>query len=314
MNRILLLIEEQQTCYLLIQQLRQYYEIVTGESNPVAMGAAEVHRDWNGLDLCIGDRLGLESYQGSSESGNLWQDRHFPLLLVIHPGEWGILSSHQEAEEGANLENPLEFKRYDDAIAVPIQPEELLWRVEKLLSSRVRVTPTEYLSIGAVFPPEHPEFAIARRPDLQRHQQQNDQLLRAFVEEIRDYAIFLLDSTGRIASWNRGAQRLLGYSSSEIIGHHFSCFYPPEDIATGKPQQELQLVATAGQCEDEGWRRRRNGTRFWANITLSALQDTQGQLVGFSVIAHDLSDRKAVEMELCSLNRALTTIWECNQV
>ncbi|MGL5196907.1 MAG: PAS domain S-box protein, partial [Chroococcales cyanobacterium] len=313
MNCILLLIEEQQTRHLLIQQLGQHYQVVTAESNPVDRVAGEVHRGGNRLDLCIGDRRGLEAYRESWERGNPCQTGEFPLLLVIHPGEWGMLQSHQ-GEESATRAPTLGVSRYDDAIAAPIQPEELLWRVEKLLSSRVRVSHRESPSSLDAPPPEPPESPIAYSPNLQRHQQQNDQLFRAFVEEIRDYAIFLLDSTGRIASWNRGAQRLLGYSSAEIIGNHFSCFYPEEDIATGKPQQELQLVATAGQCEDEGWRRRRNGRRFWANITLSALQDAQGQLVGFSVIAHDLSDRKAVEMELCSLNRALTTIWECNQV
>lgn len=304
MNRILLLIEEHRTRNLLIQQLSPHYEVVTVESNRVERVAGSVHPGWNGLDLCISDRRGLEAYRESWEWGNPSSTRDFSLLLVIHPGEWGILQSHREAEAGATGDRTLGVRRYDDAIAAPIQPDELFWRVEKLLSARVRVSE----------PPKPTESPIASNPNLQRHLQQNDQLFRAFVEEIRDYAIFLLDSNGRIASWNRGAQRLLGYSSPEIIGNHFSCFYPEEDIATGKPQQELQLVATAGQCEDEGWRRRRNGRQFWANITLSALQDTQGQLVGFSVIAHDLSDRKAVEMELCSLNRALTTIWECNQV
>lgn len=314
MNRILLLIQEQQTRHLLIQQLGQYYEVVTVESNLVEGVTGEVHRGWNRLNLCIGDRLGLEAYRGSWESGNPCLTRDFPLLLVIHPGEWGILQSHREAEEGATGDRTLGIRKYDDAIAVPIQPDELFWRVEKLLNTRVRVSHRESRSLWGAHSPKPVESALCGNPLLQRQLQQNDRLFSAFVEEIRDYAIFLLDSTGRIASWNRGAQRLLGYSSGEIIGNHFSCFYPEEDVATGKPQQELQLVATAGQCEDEGWRRRRNGTRFWANITLSALQDAQGQLVGFSVIAHDLSDRKAVEMELCSLNRALTTIWECNQV
>lgn len=314
MNRILLLIEEHRTRNLLIQQLSPHYEIITVESNRVERVVGEVHPGWNGLDLCISDRLGLATYRGSWEWGNPSQPRDFPLLLVIHPGEWDILQSHREAEESATGDRTLGVRKYDDAIAAPIQPPELFWRVEKLLSTRVRVSHRESPSLWAAHPSKPGEPPTTPSPHLQRHLQQKDQLFRAFVEEIRDYAIFLLDSTGRIASWNRGAQRLLGYSSAEIIGNHFSCFYPEEDIATGKPQQELQLVATAGQCEDEGWRRRRNGTRFWANITLSALQDSQGQLVGFSVIAHDLSERKAVEMELCSLNRALTTIWECNQV
>jgi PAS domain S-box-containing protein len=320
MNRILLLIEEQSTRHLLIEQLGQQYEVVTLESHGLERVIDETLQDQtsldtfllNGVDLCIADR---QPYSLPKEWIAPFQNVNFPILLVIQPGEWGGLSATPEQGQTPTPVRSLCIGGYDDAIAAPIQPEELFWRIEKLLSGRVVRSYREAPPILAANSSSVPnESTLLSSPHLERHLQQNDRLFRAFVEEIRDYAIFLLDSGGRIASWNRGAQRLLGYSSSEIIGHHFSCFYPEEDILSGKPAQELQLVATAGQCEDEGWRTTQNGQRFWANTTLSALQDTQGKLVGFSVIAHDLSDRKAVEMELCSLNRALTTIWECNQV
>ena len=154
-------------------------------------------------------------------------------------------------------------------------------------------------------------------------------LFHDFVAEIQDYAIFMLDAEGRVTSWNAGAQRIMGYTAAEIIGQHFSKFYPEADRLAGKPEQELQLVMTAGQCEDEGWRQRASGLKFWAQNTIYALYDDSGseslrlngdwtqvetaRVVGFSVITHDLSDRKQIEEELCLLNRSLRTIWECSQ-
>ncbi len=316
MNRILLLIEEQSTRHLLLQQLGKHYELITTVASEFdcLLSDADV-LPLNDINLCIADRLGLELHPLSREFRNSCQTLDIPRLLVIHPGEWDRVQPRLDRGESSTFDKIL--WNYDDAIATPIKADELLFRVEKLLNARVLLrypqsTPVQDPNLEKTTP-----SVLSSSPQLEQleqHLQQNDRLFRAFVEEIRDYAIFLLDSAGRIASWNRGAQRLLGYSATEIIGEHFSRFYPDEDIASGKPEQELQLVATAGQCEDEGWRTTQNGQRFWTNTTLSALQDSQGEVVGFSMIAHDLSNRKAVEMELCSLNRALTTIWECNQV
>jgi len=109
------------------------------------------------------------------------------------------------------------------------------------------------------------------------------------VESVRDYAIFALDTTGHILSWNRGAQRLKGYTASEIIGRHFSIFYPAEDVARGKTTWELEVAEREGRFEDEGWRIRKDGSRFWANVVITALFDKSGTLVGFGKVTRDLT-------------------------
>ena len=133
------------------------------------------------------------------------------------------------------------------------------------------------------------------------------------VEGIRDYAIFRLDDNGYITSWNAGAEDIFGVKAAEIIGRHFSCLYPAGDIKVDKPKQELQLVLTAGQCEDEGWRVRTDGTKFWASSTITTLRDDRGNLLGFSVITYDLTERRKIEEELCQVNRFLRTLSDCNQ-
>lgn len=112
-----------------------------------------------------------------------------------------------------------------------------------------------------------------------------------------DHAIFLLGPDGRVASWNAGAQRLKGYRADEIIGQNFAIFYPPEDIATGKPQRELEIADSDGRVEDEGWRIRQNGTRFWANVVITALRNPDGSLRGYGKITRDLSERRTSELD-----------------
>ena len=118
------------------------------------------------------------------------------------------------------------------------------------------------------------------------------------VNSVVDYAIIMLDPEGRVSSWNTGAQRILGYTTDEINGRHFSLFYYPEDVESGKPQNELEIAASAGRHEDEGWRIRKDGSRFWANVVVAAIRDGAGELIGFSKITRDLSERKRLEVEL----------------
>jgi PAS domain S-box-containing protein len=121
---------------------------------------------------------------------------------------------------------------------------------------------------------------------------------RHLVESVTDYGIFLLDTQGRIASWNRGAQALKGYLPHEIIGKHFSIFYEPEDIARNWPERELESARAVGRFEDEGWRRRKDGSRFWANIVITALRDESGVLTGYAKVTRDLTERRAHEEAL----------------
>jgi len=121
------------------------------------------------------------------------------------------------------------------------------------------------------------------------------ELFRLLVENATDYAIFLLDVEGNIASWNPGARRIKGYRADEIIGRHFSCFYPQEAIDRGWPEHELKVARAEGRFEDEGWRIRKDGTCFWASVVITALKDEQGNLRGFSKITRDLTQRKEAE-------------------
>ncbi|WP_245641920.1 PAS domain-containing sensor histidine kinase [Nonomuraea candida] len=122
--------------------------------------------------------------------------------------------------------------------------------------------------------------------------------MRLLVQSIRDYAIFMLDPQGVIASWNVGAERIKGYTAGEIIGTHFSVFYPPEDIAAGKPAAGLRVAAAEGRWEEEGWRVRKDGTRFWASVVITALYDDAGALRGFGKVTRDLTERRTLARAL----------------
>lgn len=123
----------------------------------------------------------------------------------------------------------------------------------------------------------------------------DDHMFRVLVENIKDFGIFVLTPTGHIASWNKGNERIQGYSSEEILGKHFSIFYTPESIAKGWPKHELVRAAADGRFEDEGWRIRKDGQRFWANVVITAMHDEQGKLIGYSKITRDLTERKKQE-------------------
>jgi PAS domain S-box-containing protein len=123
-------------------------------------------------------------------------------------------------------------------------------------------------------------------------------LYQRMIEQSRDYALFMLDPSGRIMSWNLGAERLKGYAPEEIIGRHFSVFYTRDAVDSGWPAHELKVAEMEGRFEDEGWRVRKDGSRFWANVLITALRDEDGKLLGFSKITRDLTDRRLHEEAL----------------
>jgi rsbT co-antagonist protein RsbR len=123
-------------------------------------------------------------------------------------------------------------------------------------------------------------------------------LLRLLVDSVRDYAIILLDPNGNVMSWNGAAERLKGWAPDEIIGQHFSRFYPPEDLEKGKTEMELKTAAREGRFEDEGWRVRKDGSRFWANVVITALRDEGGNLRGYGKVTRDLTDRRMAEEKI----------------
>ena len=123
-------------------------------------------------------------------------------------------------------------------------------------------------------------------------------VFQRLVEAAQDYAIFVLDPGGNIVSWNVGAQRIKGYAAQEVIGRHFSIFYPEEARRRKWPEHELEIAATQGRFEDEGWRVRKDGTRFWANVVITAMRNAAGELRGFSKITRELTERRASEERL----------------
>jgi PAS domain S-box-containing protein len=149
-------------------------------------------------------------------------------------------------------------------------------------------------------PPEKINLASLAHDQL-RESQTRFQLL---VEAVKDYAIFMLDPNGRVMTWNTGAQRIKGYEAREIIGHHFSEFYEEHEIRAGKCERELEGAARDGRFEDEGWRVRKDGTKFWANVIITALRNETGELIGFAKVTRDLTERRRLEEERLSLARA----------
>lgn len=139
------------------------------------------------------------------------------------------------------------------------------------------------------------------------------ELYKLLVETVRDYAIFALDPNGNIVTWNAGAQRFKGYEAHEIIGRHFSTFYSADDRAARKPEKELELATAFGRVEDEGWRIRKDGSRFWANVVITAIRDRTGRLIGFAKVTRDLSERRAAEQRAVEDARRLALAEEANR-
>lgn len=135
--------------------------------------------------------------------------------------------------------------------------------------------------------------------------EQTDESFRLLVESVKDYGIYMLDPEGYVTSWNAGAERIKGYTAEEIIGQHFSCFFPPEDVEAGKPERELEIAKAEGRYIDEGWRVRKDGTRFWAYVAITALYDHDGKPRGFGKVTRDMTERKQVEEEIRRLNTEL---------
>src|ERR1017187_4080714 len=125
------------------------------------------------------------------------------------------------------------------------------------------------------------------------------------VSRLTDYAIFMLDPQGRVVSWNAGAEHIKGYWKEEVLGLDFSAFYPPDEIVAGKPALALQAAAETGRYEEEGWRVRKDGSRYYASVVTTALRDDSGTLRGFSKVVRDVSERKAAQARASQVTRQL---------
>jgi len=143
------------------------------------------------------------------------------------------------------------------------------------------------------------------RKQVEEQLRWTEESFRLMVESVSDYAIVMLSPAGRVVSWNSGAQRIKGYTAEEIVGQHFSIFYPREDIDRGTPQRDLDIVTAKGRFEDEGWRVRNNGSTFWANVVYTAIRDQSGNLRGFAKLTRDLTERKRLDQVLQDKNAEL---------
>ena len=133
----------------------------------------------------------------------------------------------------------------------------------------------------------------------------SEQQFRMLIQGVTDYAIYMLDPAGRVSNWNAGAERIKGYTSAEIIGHHFSEFYTPEDRATGEPAKGLAQAESVGRFEKEGWRLRKDGSRFWAHVVIDAIREPSGRLLGFAKITRDITERRDAQLALERTREAL---------
>jgi PAS domain S-box-containing protein len=131
--------------------------------------------------------------------------------------------------------------------------------------------------------------------DATHNQWENNESFRLLVESVTEYAIYMLDPSGRIRTWNVGMQRIKGYTAAEVIGQHFSLFFTPEDIQRGKPATMLETATREGKYQEEGWRVRKDGTRFWAHVLLTALYEANGELRGFVKVSRDMTEQKRAD-------------------
>jgi PAS domain S-box-containing protein len=197
----------------------------------------------------------------------------------------------------------LEFIHPDDRSATVVEKDGLAeGKVTFAFENRYLCKDGSYkwLLWNAVSVPEQEAiYAVARditeRKRAEEALRDSREQLRLLLDSVKDYAIFMLDPSGQVTSWNQGAERIKGYKPDEIIGRHFSCFYPSEDVLSGKPERELQITAAEGRHEEEGWRMRKDGSRFWADVIITALSDGAGKLRGFSKISRDITERRRTE-------------------
>src|SRR5712691_9790933 len=218
-------------------------------------------------DLGILDGTALNRLADRVQTRKKYQQTVFlPFLLVTAEPHVDLVTRHL-------------WTSIDEVIHSPIDKVELQARIEVLLRARRQ--------------------AVALRQAGERALRQSAARLGLLIENVQDYALFLIDPSGHVSGWNAGAERLLGYDAEEIIGQPLSQFFTPEDRQTGKPERELKTARTTGRSSDDNWLVRKNGSRFWASGLITALQN--GNLRGYVKVFRELSERKQAEEQIAGL-------------
>jgi PAS domain S-box-containing protein len=187
-----------------------------------------------------------------------------------------------------------------------IRDLELEWRRKDGTTFPVLVTATASYDSNGIFTTSRTTvYDLTERQQVESANRRSEEQIRQMFEGVKDYAIIMLDPAGHVVSWNPAAAKIKGYSREEIIGQHFNRFYPPDVAQSGFPERELEQAAKTGRFEDEGWRVRKDGTRFWANVVMTALRDQTGTLRGFVKVTRDLTEHREAEQRIEVLNAAL---------
>jgi PAS domain S-box-containing protein len=247
----------------------------------------------NSITLLPGDLLALYT-DGLSEAGPNWR------TLLGSDGLTSILRQRVSSGQSEGMATGVvadvaayaEGRLRDDACLIIMQ-----WGDAEVLAAHSQTLIDHTQSrVSPILPnaPQEP-VPLAPLPVRSWSERHVDEQFRLLVESVADYAIFLLDPHGQIKTWNKGAERIKGYAGSEIIGKHFSIFYTTEDVQRGHPLDELAIATSEGRYEEEGWRVRKDGSRFWANVVITALKDESGGLYGFAKVTRDVTDRRRAE-------------------
>ena len=230
----------------------------------------------------IRDTMAVQKYdirrpraQGGGFEVRYWSPVNFP---VMKDGELDCIIHY--------VQDVTEYVRFKELDAERLQAGELIQRRADQMEAEVFNRAQEIQETNA------------RLEQTIEQLHQSEEISRLILESVKEYGIFLLDTDGRIKTWTTTAQRIHGYFADEIIGKHFSVFYPREDVERGKPDRELKIAAAAGQYEEEGWRVRKDGSRIWANVLITVLRDAAGKHVGYSKITRDLTQHKIADEKL----------------
>jgi PAS domain S-box-containing protein len=259
--------------------LGQMWEV--DESAQVLRHVSSWHPDGAAVTAFVTDSADVTFSRGVGLPGRTWEQTA-PMWIedVVHDPSF----PRADMADRAGLHG---------AFAFPLIASGKVLGVVEFLSTDVQQPQQELVSMLTAVGNQLGEYIVRDRSETLLRQ--SEERFHLLVQGVKDYAIFMLAPDGYITTWNAGAERIKGYQAEEVIGSHYSRFYPVEDVAAGKPARLLQAALTEGAVKDEGWRVRKDGSRFWANVVITPLYDPEGRLRGFAKVTRDMSDRKRVE-------------------